>query len=1418
MNSNHIFNSDVISGKVLWIDEFQSTGSSIEVSKSVEINQNLNVEGNLTLNGENLSSQTFFTQKEMKRLLSQAGVIAPPPEWLLEEESISHIEGTLNIENDLASLLRPNNMTYRDIVLGEQLFYELTPNGSTSYTLTKDGVELSVNGSSENIPLSNLKEGSVYLFTNTSSGHPLEILNSNGAVVATQVNQVTTFKPTSIGNYTYRCKSHPNSMQGQISVEEGSSKYFKIEKSSRNATNNSSSLSEEFHPDVYSLSFINAPAGPNSAQESNPIFICKLTAIGLLGSAAVKTFTIDVKIDPNQDEDADGVLNKDDAFPFDPSESIDTDGDGKGDNADTDDDNDETLDVDDDFPLDSTEDTDTDGDNIGDNADLDDDNDGVSDDKDNFPLDPNKASGTDTDGDGQDDEFDGDDDDDGTPDFDDDFSLDPTEDTDTDGDGTGDNADTDDDGDGWSDAEEIVEGSDPLDDNSKPIDTDGDGIGNVADDDDDGDGVLDVNDDFPLDSQQAQTITWNNDTSHNLSDGSFSLGAFTDSGLALTYVISNTSIATSPVGHFGVGHEGNGLIGSIVYVQAEESVNGNPVYENSAGTALGISEGQFRIVYQEDMQLSANYPSAYGLVAGETYSGWKLEQLVNGTYSDFLANQDPYILASVDQSGADVVQKMETWLSALRVSSDGKSGSLNETDLFSNGGSGTHEIKAHRPDSFPSSDGRVTLSVPYNSTGAITLVTQASANVTLATVDASGSVTPLTGGVFTITISAPADPSYFEASLTTASITVIDDVTDTDGDGIPDLSDPHPNQQAQTITWNNTTSRNLSDGAFSLGASTDSVVTLTYTSSNTSIATVDANGLVTPLTDGAFTITISAPANASHFAASLTTTSITVIDDVTDTDGDGIPDSSDPHPNQQDQTITWNNTTSRNLSDGAFSLGASTDSVVTLTYTSSNTSIATVDANGLVTPLTDGAFTITISAPANASHFAASLTTTSITVIDDVTDTDGDGIPDSSDPHPNQQDQTITWNNTTSRNLSDGAFSLGASTDSVVTLTYTSSNTSIATVDANGLVTPLTDGAFTITISAPANASHFAASLTTDSITVTPSNFNLSIPVVEGATTSADSYTLPVGDTTDIRATIKTGYVFGGWSVTSGQGTFANASDPLTSFTGTAEGAVTISANVTVFEQTITEITPFNQSTWGLAIGETTNSSITKPGFSIQKTPTPNFVNGLVTNNNYGLFLEGSEDANNWVTVMSDLNFFDSLVFHSVDYHLDIPFREGVRWRNTEVGDKLYYRLRFQRSASHASYGPVFECINIFNPDLHPPEIFYYLRSTSVTNLNTFQYIVDVGSSLRVTLITNGIPEGTVVTYTIDNGVSDFGLSADGGNFTVGADGTAHIILTPIGPPTTPPRQIQNRSITLTSSTQSGNEWSGITQKITINN
>lgn len=111
------------------------------------------------------------------------------------------------------------------------------------------------------------------------------------------------------------------------------------------------------------------------------------------------------------DTDGDGIGDNGDAFPNDANESTDTDGDGMGDNGDNcaaaanpdqadadsddigdacdgDDDNDGVIDMEDTFPLDTTESIDFDGDSIGDNADPDDDNDGVSDGEDLYPFDP----------------------------------------------------------------------------------------------------------------------------------------------------------------------------------------------------------------------------------------------------------------------------------------------------------------------------------------------------------------------------------------------------------------------------------------------------------------------------------------------------------------------------------------------------------------------------------------------------------------------------------------------------------------------------------------------------------------------------------------------------------------------------------------------------------------------------------------------------------------------------------------------------------------------------------------------------------------------------------------------------------------------------------------------------------------------
>jgi hypothetical protein len=243
----------------------------------------------------------------------------------------------------------------------------------------------------------------------------------------------------------------------------------------------------------------------------------------------------------DDDIDGDGVLNADDAFPTDPSESKDLDGDKIGDNADTDRDGDGWLndievaagsnpndknsmpadldkdgipdklddDIDGDkvpnaqdvFPTDPNEWSDIDGDKIGDNADTDRDGDGISNVYETqLGTDPNDKNSVplDFDRDGIPDALDFDIDNDGVDNAKDAFPFDPSEWSDLDGDKIGDNQDPDRDGDGYSNVHEQGE-SDPNDKNSVPADLDKDFIPDRLDDDIDGDKVLNADDAFPAD-------------------------------------------------------------------------------------------------------------------------------------------------------------------------------------------------------------------------------------------------------------------------------------------------------------------------------------------------------------------------------------------------------------------------------------------------------------------------------------------------------------------------------------------------------------------------------------------------------------------------------------------------------------------------------------------------------------------------------------------------------------------------------------------------------------------------------------------------------------------------------------------------------------------------------------------------------
>jgi len=131
--------------------------------------------------------------------------------------------------------------------------------------------------------------------------------------------------------------------------------------------------------------------------------------------------------------------------------SPDSDGDGKPNDVDTDDDNDGVPDSRDAFPLEREEWADVDGDLIGDNLDADINADGIADDVNKNGIPDNEELDWDGDGMKNADRIPWDA-----------FPRDPKEWQDTDGDGIGDNADKDDDGDGYSDQEEALAGTDPL--------------------------------------------------------------------------------------------------------------------------------------------------------------------------------------------------------------------------------------------------------------------------------------------------------------------------------------------------------------------------------------------------------------------------------------------------------------------------------------------------------------------------------------------------------------------------------------------------------------------------------------------------------------------------------------------------------------------------------------------------------------------------------------------------------------------------------------------------------------------------------------------------------------------------------------------------------------------------------------------
>ncbi|MDD3382237.1 MAG: Ig-like domain-containing protein [Bacilli bacterium] len=312
---------------------------------------------------------------------------------------------------------------------------------------------------------------------------------------------------------------------------------------------------------------------------------------------------------------------------------------------------------------------------------------------------------------------------------------------------------------------------------------------------------------------------------------------------------------------------------------------------------------------------------------------------------------------------------------------------------------------------------KILLNISYLPNTVSATFSYSSSDETVATVSSTGWVTGVTGGAVQITVTC-VENNVYKAVYNVSVIPLVSAITITGADSVS-----YSNNILLSVT------------AEPSGASSAVV----WESSDTSIASVDINGRVTGLKAGSVVITATSVTNSLVSA----TKTITVTDEMSII------------LNPQTASITVGS----NVIINAFVVAASL-SDKTVNWTSSNNTVATVDQTGKVTGVAAGSATVVAKLNADSSIQAQISITVTATL-----------------------KPTITLSATSASLVAGTTKALTATVKNTANtaVTWSSSNTSIATVNSTGVVTAASAGTATITATCQADKTVKA----TCSITVT---------------------------------------------------------------------------------------------------------------------------------------------------------------------------------------------------------------------------------------------------------------------------------------------------------------------------------------------
>jgi uncharacterized protein YjdB len=257
--------------------------------------------------------------------------------------------------------------------------------------------------------------------------------------------------------------------------------------------------------------------------------------------------------------------------------------------------------------------------------------------------------------------------------------------------------------------------------------------------------------------------------------------------------------------------------------------------------------------------------------------------------------------------------------------------------------------------------------------------------------------------------------------------------------------------------------------AYDAAQNTLSDRTIVWTTSNSGVATVDAEGMVTAVGPGSATITGTVEGKSDISTVTVTQAPVATVAIV---------------PNPLSMSVSQSTQLSAVARDanGAVLTGRP------VTWTSSNTAVATVSATGMLNAVAEGNTTITATTEGKSGTAAVTISKFAVGSV-------------SVQPSTNTVVQNASVQLTAV--VRDVAGTLAP--DRVVA--WSSSNTAVATVSASGIVTGVTPGNVTITATSEGQSGTAAV--------------NVLIAPVSSVTVTPGSATVPIGQTTTLTATTK---------------------------------------------------------------------------------------------------------------------------------------------------------------------------------------------------------------------------------------------------------------------------------------------------------